>query len=85
MSIVNKLDSAAARGTIIPNWRDFWRFHSVRWNAAGALLSLGQSVVLAAGAIPFRDILGDLAMWVIAFGVFVASMIGRLLKQQDAD
>ena len=85
MSIVNKLDSAAARGTIIPNWRDSWHFHSIRWNTSGALLALGKSITLAAGAIPFRDIIGDLAMWVIAFGVFIASMIGRLLKQQDAD
>lgn len=67
---------------IIPDWRKAWRWHSVRWSALGFVLtSIAGSLALAGGAAAWAIIYSDGAVLWLAAGIFLASMIGRIISQ----
>ena len=45
------------------------------------MIAFINSVVLAAGAIPFQEAVGGLAMWIMVALVFLGSMYSRLRVQ----
>ena len=77
--IVAKLDGPK----YIANWRDFLRLNSTRWNISGILVALGYSTTLAAGALPFRDVLPHVLVGIAVAAIFIGSMWSRLRSQPD--
>ena len=64
MNIAPKLTAQLdASKHIISDWRNFFRFRSIQWSLGGFVIAFINSVVLAAGAIPFKDAVGGLVMW----------------------
>ena len=82
MNIAPKLTAQLdASPHIISDWRNFFKFRSIQWSLGGFVIAFINSVVLAAGAIPFQEAVGGLAMWIMVALVFLGSMYSRLRVQ----
>jgi len=69
------------KGQRVTDWRDSWRWLSVRFIAGGAalqvaLLTLGHDV---------RDYLPDWFTRVVAIAIFAGAFLGRITEQKPKD
>lgn len=70
---------------LVQNWKRAWRWYSIRWSAAGFVLtSLAASLALAGGAAAWSMLYDETVVLVLAALIFAASMVGRLIQQEEA-
>lgn len=71
---------------LVNDWRRAWKWHSMRWNAAGFVLtSIAASLALAGSAAAWSMRFDDHIVLAIAALIFLASMIGRLISQEPKE
>lgn len=69
---------------LVADWKRACRWHSMRWSAAGFLLtSTAASLAMAGGAAAWSVVYSDKVVMVLAAAIFLASMIGRVISQSD--
>ena len=71
---------------LVKDWRKAWKWHSMRANAAGFVLtSCAASLALAGGAAPWLPYLDTGIVLALAALIFLLSMIGRMIRQGSKD
>lgn len=72
--------------SLVPNWRQAHLWHSMRGMSLGAILTtVAGSVALAGSATQWLTVTSLGIVLLIAAGIFLASMVGRLLSQSGKD
>jgi Flp pilus assembly protein TadB len=79
--VAAKIDAKVDAGKVIPEWRRFFHFGSVRWSLSGFFVALGYSAGLAAMSVPWLHVLPNIAFGLLVAGVFLGSMYARLKAQ----
>ena len=79
--VAAKLDASPK---VVPDWRNFWKWSSVRWSIAGVFSQIAQSAALAYMIYEFHGagpVWFQVLVTVFALLCFIASLISRLRKQ----
>jgi hypothetical protein len=70
----------------VPYARHWWRFHSIRWNVVGMLLTASATgVSMAGGAAAWVTAFDFRIVLVLALLIFVLSTAGALIAQEFKD
>jgi hypothetical protein len=82
--VAQKMDDSPR---IVDDWRNFFRWNSVRWNISGFLVAFGYSAGLAAMSVPFFDVkeIPHILVGLAIAGIFLGSLYSRLRVQHPPD